>query len=223
MFLIKSYKKPSQTTKHKEEVVHVFDRSGSQRKLFIILVSVFLAFYFCSENLYLKFSATYFQNIPLKLSASEAAELFLWMTVSHTCGRVISVFVAFKVKPEIMITYHSIILIISLISLYLVENSLTYLWVSSLMMSFGFSAIYPAIFAFVGQYLEMTDIIGTILSFSVTFLNLFMPFILGSFIEVYPNVFVLTIFINFSISLFLFIILQFIVMKNINFYVRIDD
>ena len=181
-------------------------RSTNIRQSFLIaLLSNFVALIFVSDNIYLKFSATYFQYIPLQLKASDSANLIIQMAVVYTMGRALTVLISMRLKPQTIITYHMFVLIIALLIISVGENSYKILWTGSLLMSFGFSAILPAIFAFVGQYIEMTNRMGTIMIFNCGSLNSFVPFIMGSFIEIYPNIFLLIILINFIIAFVIFV------------------
>ncbi len=216
MFFLKTYRTPSKKLKqnNSESQPKLFDRERSPRLLIIILVSVFLAFYCVSESVYKHYSSTYFQYIPLKLTASKSAEIVSAMALTFTIGRGISVFIAFRIRPQLMIAYHFLILITSLIILFLAKNSLNLLWTGSLMTSLGFSPIYPAVFAFISQYLHMTNRVGTVFIFSSSSLNLFLPYILGTFIEKNPIVFMLTIVTNLLISILLSVIILYVIRKT---------
>ncbi len=63
MFFIRRYRTPAQNPKEKfnSRVTKLFDSRDTPRTLIITLVSIFLAFYCVSENIYLRFSATYYQ------------------------------------------------------------------------------------------------------------------------------------------------------------------
>ncbi len=216
MFVIKRYRSLSDNSADNEinPQKKLFDRKHSPRVLIITLVSIFLAFYFVSELVYLQFSATYFQYIPLKLTASKSAEIVSAMALTYTIGRGISVFIAIKIRPQHMIAYHFLILIISIVILFSAQNSITILWFGSLTLSFGFSSIFPSIFSFISQYLIITDRIGTTLIFSSSVLNLFTPFILGTYIEKYSVIFVVSMLLNLTISIAIFVIILYIIRKT---------
>ena len=126
------------------------------------------------------------------------------MAIVYTMGRAFTVLISMKLKPQTIITYHTFILMMSLVILFFGHDSYKTLLTGSLIMSFGFSAILPAIFAFVGQYIELTNRMGTVIIFNCGILNSFVPFILGSFIEIYPNIFLTIILLIFIIALVIF-------------------
>ena len=192
----------------------LFNREGAPKILIVIITCIFLAFYSISEVIYLEFGATYFQYIPIRLSASKAAEIFSAMSLSYTIGRGINIFVALKVKLHIIIAYHFLIIITAIITLLTVDKSLIHLWIGSLMLSFGFSPIFPAVFAFIGQYVEITNRIGTILIFAHACLNIIVPFILGTYLEQYPFVFPLGIIMNVSVGILMYFLMLYIIRRT---------
>ena len=191
----------------KKNPLKPFERMHSQRQrlILIILVSLLLSFFSASESAFFAFSATYFQYIPLELSASRAAELVSLMALTFTLSRGMAVVIAIKTKPHNIIAIFLTILLISLIILFFASNSLPLLRFGILTMSFGFSPIYASIFSLMGRYVEFTSQIGTVLMLSANSLNLILPYILGKFIEENPNIFLLTLILNITFSVFIFI------------------
>ncbi len=216
MFLVKRYRNDSEITKENNNCseTRLFDRKSSPKVLSIILVSIFMAFYCVSESIYLVFGATYYQYIPLKFTASKSAEIVSAMATSYTIGRGISVFIAIKIRPQLMISYHFLIIITSIIILFFGQNSITLLWVGSLSLSFGYSSVYPSIFSFINQYLVITDRIGTIFVFSTTSLTMFAPYVLGTYIEKFSDVYIISMITTLSISILVFIIILYIILKT---------
>ena len=182
--------------------------------LLIILVSIFLAFFTVSESIYLRFGATYYQYIPLEFTATQSAGMVSVMAMIYTIGRGISLFLFIELKPQLVIGYHTLVLILSFIVLILGQNTLTLLLIGSMTMSFGYSCITTSTFAYIGQHVAMTDRIGTILTCSSRILTLFMPYMLGKYIEKHPRVFIITMFFNILICVFVFTIILTVVVRN---------
>ena len=191
-----------------------FDRMHSKKLILIILVSVLLSFFSASESAFFAFSATYFQYIPLKLSASRAAELVSLMALTFTVSRGLAVLIAIRLKPHYIIAIFLSILLISLIILFFSTNSLTLLWLGIMTMSFGFSPIYASIFSLMGRYVEFTSRIGTILMLSANSLNLVLPYVLGKYIEHNPNVFLLSLIFCIILSTVFFAFIIYFVVKS---------
>jgi MFS family permease len=224
MFVFKRYETPSQISAKNTNIdqnsnqtktsTKLFDEKESPRKLFIILLSVLLSTYFTTEATFVQFGPTFYQYIPLKLSASKSAEIMSAKALSLTISRGINTFIAIKIRPQHMIAYHLLILLIANIILFFGQNSLTFLWIGTLIIGFGFGPLFAASFSFIGHYIEITDRIGTIFLFSSSIVYLFLPFILGTFIEKHSIVFLLSIAINVIISIFVFALILYIIRKT---------
>jgi len=224
MFVFKRYETPSQILAKNANIeqnsnptktsTKLFDERENPRKLFIILFFVLLGFYCSTEAIFSQFGSTFYQYIPIKLSASKSAEMMSAMALSFTISRGISFFIAIKIRPQHMIAYHLLILLIANTILFFGQNSLTLLWIGTLIIGYGFGPLYAAIFALIGHYIEMTDRIGTIFLFSSASIYLFLPFILGTFIEKHSFVFILSIAINLIISIFVFALILLIIRKT---------
>ena len=137
MFFVKRYKIPetdSPTTDEKNNVVLVDDPHATQipleqsprtRKVLIVLFALMLNSY-GFENIYFLTVATYLQYLPnVVISASKAAEIMITLSITYTVGRLISAFIAAKVRAEVMITYHMVIIAISIVILYIGQSAST--------------------------------------------------------------------------------------------------
>jgi len=216
MFVIKRYRIPETKSIQNENnsELKLFDRKESPRKLIIALIALCLSTYNASEGAFLQFESAYYQYSAIHLTASKATEIISAKATAYTIGRGISIFIAIKIKPQYMMAYHLSISIIGVVILIFAQNSITWIWIASATVGFGFSAMFPAIYSFLRQYIQMTDRIGTILTFSSGSLNLFSPFILGTFIEKHSIAFVIVEMTYLLISSFLFCIILYIIRKT---------
>jgi hypothetical protein len=184
------------------------------KKTLIFLMSIFFMTGFMTENMYMDWAPTYFQFIPIRLPAPEAAEIASTMAIALAGGRAICVFVAMKLRPQYMIITNTSIIWIGIIIQYFGADILAVLWFSSVLICFGYSCVYVALFAFVNQYFEMTDSVGTIFILSYNSLYLFLPYIIGLHIETFPQIFPYLLFSSVSIALIDFSLILFVV-RNI--------
>ena len=191
------------------------------KKTIIICISIFLAFGIMSENMYMDFSPTFFQFSPLRLSANKAAEIFSTMSIALSTGRGLSVFIAMKLRPQTMISYQIFIVFVGYIYQYFGQHSLTHLWVSAIIICFGYSSIFICLFSFVGQYMEVTDKIGAIFIASYNSVYLFLPFFLGKYIEEFPNSFMAMEFGSLCIGISSLILVLILVRKVPNECLRL--
>ncbi|XP_054166590.1 uncharacterized protein LOC128964056 [Oppia nitens] len=158
---------------------------------FVALIAFSLSTYGGFEMLHIIYSPTYYQYIPLKLSAQKAAEILSVSSTTLTIGKLISAFIALKVKAHIMISYHIIILAVSMCILYFGQNSELMIWIGNILIGFGFSCVWPAYFQFGEDFVGLTDAITSIFSFGSQIFPLLSPIICGPLIEKNPNVFLL--------------------------------
>ena len=191
------------------------------KKTIIICISIFLAFGIMSENMYMDFSPTFFQFSPLRLPANEAAQIFATMSIALSTGRGLSVFIAMKLRPQTMISYQLVIVFFGFIYQYFGQYSLIHLWISALMICFGYSSIFICLFSYVGQYMEVTDKIGAIFIASYNSVYLFLPFFLGSYIEEFPNSFLAVEFGSLCIGIMALMVVLFMVRKVPNEVLRL--
>ena len=138
MFFVKRYKIPeteSQTPDEKNNGVVITDPHARQtplepcprtRKVLIVLFALMLNSYSSLENVYFGTVATYLQYLPnVVISAPKAAEIMIVLFVAYTLGRLVSAFIAARVKAEVMIAYHLVIMAISFVILYIGQSAST--------------------------------------------------------------------------------------------------
>ena len=135
------------------------------------------------------------------------------MFLANTVGLAVSVLVSTKVKAQYMIGYHLLLIFAALNVLFLVSTSRLQLFIGSLLLSFGYSAVYPSVFAYISHYIEITDKLGTIFMISSDALNLFVPYLIGLYIEQFTPIFLLSIAFNLAITIFVYIFLLQLIKK----------
>ena len=101
----------------------------STENLLIGLFAIFLSIYCCLEGTHFNYSSTYYQFIPLKITAQNAAEILSVMCTTYTIGRCVSAFIALKVGPKVMIIYHLLILMVAMTVLYFGQPSKIIIWI----------------------------------------------------------------------------------------------
>ena len=122
MYFIKRYKIPERQIKgviEKSEMNPTTDenrleQSSRTRKLLIALVALSLTFYSGLEITYLNYSPTYYQYLPIHLSAQTSATVMSVVCTTYAVGRGVSAIISSRVRAEIMLSYHIVILIIAL-------------------------------------------------------------------------------------------------------------
>ena len=140
MFFIKRYKIPERKTQTSSEKFEsnlgitgntsqpAVEISPRTRKILITLVALSLSSYAGLETNFFNYSSTYYQYLPIDLSAAKAAEVMSIMTATYALGRGVSAYISSKLSAEVMITYHIVIMFISLAILYFGQNSMALIY-----------------------------------------------------------------------------------------------
>ena len=178
------------------------------------------------EVAHLSYAPTYYQDLPIHLSAQKAAEVMSVVSASLTFGKLVTAFISIRVKSEIIIAYHLVILAISMAVLYFGCNSETLIWIGNGLMGmfkkltkivtliidfqsgFGFSAIWSAYFSLAEEYVGLTNNISSVFLSVSSICPMITPFVCGPLIEKNPQIFLLIQFIYFIITIILFILIM---------------
>ena len=136
MFFIKRYKVPekqiqtsTEKTNDKQTVIEgkpsaePLQLTRRTRILIIVLFSLILSGYNGLETTFLVYASTYCQYIPLKISASKAAQMTSILSATYTAGRGVSALITTRVRSEIMLSSHLSLIGASLAILYWGQNS----------------------------------------------------------------------------------------------------
>ncbi|CAG2167212.1 unnamed protein product, partial [Oppiella nova] len=131
------------------------------KRFILSCISVVFFTAILAENLFNTWANTFFQYQPvLHVSASTAADIMSASNGAFSFGRLVSVFIAFYVKPAYMIIVQMFIALAGYVYLYFGQNVMLNLWLSAVVVGLGFSTIWICLFTFVGRYMPLTDRIG---------------------------------------------------------------
>jgi MFS family permease len=140
----------------------LFDEVGAPFKLIIFLGALTLATFNSSAMGHTTFAPTFSQLIPLKLTAPDAALVQSFFAISFTIGRVFSVFISLKLRPQTMLAINFGFLILAHVLFLLSANSRSILIAGNVLLGVGCSSFWPGFFAFIADYVVFTDNLGTI-------------------------------------------------------------
>ncbi|XP_054162183.1 sodium-dependent glucose transporter 1B-like [Oppia nitens] len=191
-----------------ESLDKLFDIYPRYRWPALILLASLVGSFNLFEASYYTFASTYFQYSPLDISASKATEVITAFTTPYTVFRGLSVFIAIKVSTKIMLSSHFVICCIGIVCLAFGRTNMTMLWVANVVIGIGISAIIQSVFAFVGQHIRMTNMVGTVLIVFMSSFNIAPPYIIGLFIKQFSDIFILIESIALGVSIALFAILH---------------
>ena len=133
MYFVKKYDPESNVPGAKDDK-HLIESGelGSWCKFtLIILIALSISNVNGFVNGYLLYGPTYYQYLPIGITATKAAQILSLMSLLFTIGRFVAVFETQIMSTELMITIHSIIALFSQILLYFGQNSETLIWIAN--------------------------------------------------------------------------------------------
>lgn len=155
----------------------------------IFASSIFIFSFICSEGTWFQFSATFSAKVGF-LSQDSASLLASALAVSFTVFRGLSILIALKLTPLMMIYLDLIVVgVANTLVFIFVGRNLTILTLGYILLGAGFSSVFPSYF----PYLEcngfaVTDIVGSLLTFSSGLGLVLAPYVIGIYIESFPNI-----------------------------------
>ncbi|CAG2117125.1 unnamed protein product, partial [Medioppia subpectinata] len=138
----------------------------TMRALIIALIAVSMSLYVGMEFAYFSNSPTYFQYLAISLSAKQSADLLTAVTTTYTLGRISAAYMASKLRPEVMLAIHYVIIGISLGTLYLGQTSIIAIWIGNVGFGLGLSALWSGCILDNSEYV-MVGLTIAILSTSI--------------------------------------------------------
>jgi len=93
-----------------------------------------LAIYDAAEINYFYFSPTMFQFLDIHLSAEEAAYVSSVLSAAYTFGRLCTAFISIKLRPDVIIGYHFVIIVAAKLVLFFGRDSHTTIYVGTVVL-----------------------------------------------------------------------------------------
>lgn len=154
----------------------------------IILVGFSIGAYGSAENNFWSFYSSALQYLPVNRSASEAALIISLVCIFYTIGRLASAFISLHLSPDIILIYHFLTTIVSVITLYFActHNIVWLVYIGSGLFGLGISAIWPGLFSWTEHYLKLNNTICSLFSFLSGVLTLITPFFIGDHLKETP-------------------------------------
>ena len=157
----------------------------------IILSGIVMCVYTGIELSTLGYSATFAYCIPLGFSKADAAFVSGVLSASFTAGPFVSIFIALRSKTTTMLCGSFVIMITGNVLLFVfATNSHLMVWLAFVIIGLGNSCVYPCLFSFVEERINVTTGISSTFVLSGCLSSLVIPVLLGRFLEEYPLVYV---------------------------------
>ncbi|KAG4076474.1 hypothetical protein HA402_005917 [Bradysia odoriphaga] len=186
-----------------QEIVTVMGVSVRKIKLVVITV-VFLGAYQSMEVSSMQFLPIFGQYSDLKMTESASSYVLTGLNGMFAFGRLIGTIVIFKVRPELIIVFNIILVIMgNVILLIWANDSLTMFWLGSMILGLGFSTMFPSFCAFIEKYLVFTTSVASSTIVFGSLVSSIYPIIIGKFIEHRAVVLTYTNLLSVSVSGFI--------------------
>ena len=151
----------------------------SNRILKLSLCAFLLAIYGSAELGWFNFATTMWQYLEIHLDAPTAAQAQSILSGAYAFGRLLSAFISIKVVPQIVLSYHFLIMATGLSTLYFGQHNKSVIFGASAVLGYGFSAMWPAIFAFAEEHFRLTDRAYSSFTVLSGIISLTFPLVLG--------------------------------------------
>ena len=117
----------------------------------VTMGALFLTFFVGMEQMHLQFLPTFAVNTDLNMSPSAAALVTSAAAAAFTVGRALSIPLAIKVKPHIILYTNHLMMIAGILMLAFYANtSMTMMWTGNILLGAGLSSVYASFYAFLG-------------------------------------------------------------------------
>ncbi|KAI1291084.1 Major facilitator superfamily domain-containing protein 4B [Halotydeus destructor] len=136
-------------------------------------------------------SSNYLQAfvVSIGMTKSKGALMLGALSSSFTVGRLAGIYIATRLKPATMLTLDlGLVLIGNLIIL--TNHSETGLWLGLIVLGFGYATCYPTVCAYIGERIQITDMISGVFLFVSSIGFTIEPLIAGKLIVTHPLVYV---------------------------------
>lgn len=144
LFFVNRYQKPKTVTNYEVastiESVNNEEHSEIPNRLWkILLMALCLSAYGATEISYFYFSSTMFQYLePLRFSAEQAAHIMSILSAAYTIGRLLTAFISMKISPDVIISYHYIIIAASFVFLYVFRAERIFIYIGTVFLGESF-------------------------------------------------------------------------------------
>ncbi|KAH9405926.1 hypothetical protein TYRP_014223 [Tyrophagus putrescentiae] len=179
--------------------------STRHRKAKLSLLGICFSTYIAAEFGFITLSPSMYQYMAIQLKAEQSARVTALLLTTYTFGRLATAFISLRLPSDVIIGYHFALQLSSLAFLYTFRHSLPMIYVGTATLGWGFSALYPAVFAFTEETIGLTNHACSLYAFLVGFTCLLTPLVLSQVFHTYPVVLMLIsgAFITCSCTLFI--------------------
>lgn len=184
-------------------------QNSVKRKIVLIGLSCFvIGFYSALQMCTQQFLPTYAHFLPLKLSSTEGAEILFGFQIGFNIGRLVGIFLVLKIRTHFIFVGNLIVLSMANTILFIWGgDSMALFWIGCVMMGLGMSTVYPTFFAFIEEFLNITETVSGSVTVAGGFVATISCLIMGKFVERSPEILVYVNYASIFLSFIAFFLL----------------
>ncbi|CAG2115957.1 unnamed protein product [Medioppia subpectinata] len=231
LFIYKKYEPPvkeDNNSQHENKDLIETNTNSSKLKAFmakhippfntvymVTMGSLFLTFFVGMEQMHLQFLPTFAVNSDLNMSPKAAALVTSAAAAAFTVGRGLSIPLAIKLKPEVILYANHIMMVAgTLILIFWANSSLVMMWMGNIILGAGFSSVYASMYAFLEHQFRVTNVIGSIFVFAGGLTCALSPSLVGKYIEANPLILIWFNLICVTLCVLIFVLIHFTICMN---------
>lgn len=149
-------------------------------------------------------------GVESKLHLTKATSSYLALTYSSvlTFACFCFVFISAKLSPKFIILIDLVLMTISnLLIIYFSDQSVQMLWFSIVLLAIGMSSVYPSLYSYMKQRIQVDNNVGSLIVFCSGFISIVYLILEGKYIEKYAHTFPLINLVSLIIMIVLFCVL----------------
>ena len=159
-------------------------------RTFLGLTGLLLSIYTCVDGLTGMFLPSFLSKGELKIEKDEAAFMASVVYMSMATGRLFTIIFALKTTCKILLFFNLSMILLGYITLtFFAIHSKFITWIAMLVIGGGLSSTYPLVLSYIENRIVITNTVQLYLLFASVLFLVFVPIIVGHFIDTAPMMF----------------------------------
>lgn len=152
----------------------------------------------------------------LLITAGEAAGASALYGTAYTVGRAVSIPLSLILSPGNLLLLHYTLGFLGNVGMFFsTSHSLLLVQLNTAFIAYAYSALMPAMFAFISQYSSVDDRTNAIYSVALQAPSIFTPFLIGHFLELWPLVLLVLEVTTVGVASTIFLVIRFGILRGV--------
>lgn len=180
----------SSSNKKTETVCQQINLPKIYYRIFLGLTGLLLSVYSCIDGLTGAFMPYFLSKSELNIAKGDAAYMASFIYMAMATGRLFTIAFALKTTCKILLFFNLSLILIGYITLtYFAVHSIFITWIAMIVIGSGLSSTYPLVLSYIENRIVITNTVQLYLLFAGVLLQIFVPIIIGHFIDTVPVIF----------------------------------